>query len=85
MFYNMVNSFRQSLNESEAWPPCNATYLQLLYNNRVANLGFPAYTERYAVWDKLFPKPSGQVGITRGGQLLPALLPLLLGLLTRLM
>lgn len=85
MFYNMVNSFRQSLNESEAWPPCNATYLQLLYNNRVANLGFPAYTERYAVWDKLFPKPSGQAGITRGGQLLPVLLLLLLGLLTRLM
>lgn len=84
MFYNMFNSFSESLHESEAWPPCNATYKRLLYNNHVANLGFPAYTERYAIWDRLFPKPSGQAGITRGGQLLPVLL-LLLGLLTRLM
>ncbi|EDV58380.1 esterase E4 [Drosophila erecta] len=43
------------LNSTDMWPPCNATNLEMLYNGVVTQVGSPGYSERYAVWDKLFP------------------------------
>lgn len=76
----------QPTEEPDLWPACNFSSKQLMYNNRVPQMGWPAYAKRYALWDKLFPKPSGQAD-SFGCQVLPVLLGLLglLGLANRLM
>ncbi|KAH8327951.1 hypothetical protein KR067_001969 [Drosophila pandora] len=43
------------LNTTENWPPCNATYVKMLYNGVDTQVGDPAFAERYALWDELFP------------------------------
>ncbi|KAH8378176.1 hypothetical protein KR093_009833, partial [Drosophila rubida] len=46
------------MEDEEAWPACNASRVQVMYNDRTTQVGPAAYKERYAVWDQLFPKPS---------------------------
>ncbi|KAH8395165.1 hypothetical protein KR222_004029 [Zaprionus bogoriensis] len=53
--------------DTQQWPPCTATRRQQLSNNIATKLGPPSYTKRYAVWDQLFPKPTG--GASAQGQL----------------
>ncbi|XP_034668582.1 esterase E4 [Drosophila subobscura] len=55
--------------EHGSWPPCNATDTAMLYNDVVATLGPPAYAERYAIWDELFPTPALGGGVARRQQL----------------
>lgn len=75
----------QPMEEAEAWPACNYSYKVLMYNRRIPEMGLPAFRRRYALWDKLFPLPSGQAGIYAGQVLLVLVLWPVLGLLTRLM
>lgn len=46
---------RTPLNTTENWPPCNATYVKMLYNGVDTQVGDPAFAVRYALWDELFP------------------------------
>ncbi|KAH8394279.1 hypothetical protein KR215_001114 [Drosophila sulfurigaster] len=46
--------------DSSIWPACNATSVQLLYNDRTTYVGPAAYVARFAIWDQLFPKTSGE-------------------------
>ncbi|SPP85689.1 esterase E4 [Drosophila guanche] len=55
--------------EHDSWPPCNATAMAMLYNGVVPTLGPPAYAERYAIWDELFPTPALGGGVARRQQL----------------
>ncbi|XP_037709689.1 esterase E4 [Drosophila subpulchrella] len=50
------------LNIIDIWPPCNSTDLRMLYNGVVTQVGSPGYSDRYAVWDELFPTPAGSGG-----------------------
>lgn len=43
------------LNSTDIWPPCNSTVLKMLYNGVVTQVGSPGYSNRYVVWDELFP------------------------------
>ncbi|EDX04374.1 GD23616 [Drosophila simulans] len=43
------------LNSTDIWPPCNSTVWKMLYNGVVTQVGSPGYSNRYAVWDELFP------------------------------
>ncbi|XP_052852031.1 esterase E4 isoform X2 [Drosophila gunungcola] len=46
------------LNTTDIWPPCNATHLKMLYNGVVTQVGSPANSDRYALWEELFPTPA---------------------------
>ncbi|XP_034474442.1 esterase E4 [Drosophila innubila] len=46
--------------DEKSWTPCNSTSIKMLYNDRTIKMGPPAYVSRYAVWDQLFPKPTGK-------------------------
>ncbi|XP_068140609.1 juvenile hormone esterase-like [Drosophila tropicalis] len=50
------------VSSSENWPPCNSTVMNLLYNDVNTTLGLPAYTDRYELWDELFPTPGSAKG-----------------------
>jgi len=54
--------FRTPLNTTDIWPPCNSTDLKMLYNGVVTQVGSLGYSDRYAVWDELFPTPAGSGG-----------------------
>ncbi|XP_043645353.1 juvenile hormone esterase [Drosophila teissieri] len=43
------------LNSTDMWPPCNLTHLKMLYNGVETQVGAPGYSDRYVVWDELFP------------------------------
>ncbi|EDW88659.2 juvenile hormone esterase [Drosophila yakuba] len=43
------------LNSTDTWPPCNLTHLKMLYNGVETQVGAPGYSDRYLVWDELFP------------------------------
>ncbi|XP_041674974.1 esterase E4 [Drosophila eugracilis] len=50
------------LNTTDIWPPCNSSDLKMLYNGVVTQVGSPGFTDRYAVWDELFPTPARSGG-----------------------
>ncbi|XP_022222601.2 esterase E4 [Drosophila obscura] len=54
--------------EHDFWPPCNATYVAMLYNDVATKMGPPGYSERYAIWDELFPTPALGRGVARRQQ-----------------
>ncbi|XP_017013664.2 venom carboxylesterase-6 [Drosophila takahashii] len=50
------------LNTTDSWPPCNSTDLKMLYNGVVTQVGYPGYSDRYGVWEELFPPPTKSGG-----------------------
>ncbi|XP_017055884.1 esterase E4 [Drosophila ficusphila] len=43
------------LNSTGDWPPCNSSDLWMLFNGVATQVGSPLDSDRYAVWDELFP------------------------------
>ncbi|KAL7741882.1 hypothetical protein ACLKA6_012099 [Drosophila palustris] len=68
--------------DKKSWPACNSSAIELLYNDRTFKIGPPAYVNRYAVWDQLFPKPTGKGAATAASRYLLAL-ALVLAMLSR--
>ncbi|XP_016961659.1 esterase E4 [Drosophila biarmipes] len=50
------------LNTTDSWLPCTSTDLKMLYNGVVTQVGSPGYSDRYALWDELFPTPAASGG-----------------------
>ncbi|KAH8412983.1 hypothetical protein KR009_007329, partial [Drosophila setifemur] len=46
------------ISTTDSWPPCNATDVRMLQNGVLIQVGSPAYSDRYGVWDELFPTPA---------------------------
>ncbi|XP_055914839.1 uncharacterized protein LOC129948049 [Eupeodes corollae] len=53
------NGFPQTMNETK-WLPTNKTHLNTMYIDTNAELGYAPFTERFRLWDELYPVNSGR-------------------------